>query len=297
MLKLISVITCVYNQKPEYFKECVNSVLQQTGPLEWIVVDDGSDTGLLAVYEDCLRHTATDHKFTLIPLRENVGLARARNGGIRQANGEWVVVLDSDDLLSPSLADELRGMPKNAKLACFAVQYFGAEFVENRPVSRWRDLYRRFGRTSADPFLWFDFYYHGIIAKLDLVRGIGGYDDALELGEDQDILLRACEAQTIENVVFCDQIGYRYRRNPDGVCALRWKEVERNYGATMVAGARRRGADFSQCRFSGTRGFDGAQIDTYTYRSGEQWLTWENHLANLGWDEMSTFAPAHNSDI
>ena len=46
----------------------------------------------------------------------------------------------------------------------------------------------------------------------------------------------------------------------------------------MVAGARRRGGDFTECRFAGTRSFDGAKIETYAYRSGVRWLSWEEFL-------------------
>src|SRR5205814_2339040 len=125
--------------------------------------------------------------------------------------------------------------------------------------------YARFGKTSADPFLWFDFYYHGIIARSTLVKKIGGYTSALEVGEDQDVLLRACEALSIGQVLFWNDISYFYRQNPYGVCSTRWQEVEENYLATMLSAATRRGAAFEACRYAETAVIDDAAIDVYQY--------------------------------
>lgn len=114
------------------------------------------------------------------------------------------------------------------------------------------------------------------MARRHLIDSIGGYNADLEVGEDQDILLRACEAIDIGGVFFCDKIGYHYRDNPHGVCATRWNEVERNYGLTMVAAARRRGAKFTKCRMRGKIRLDGANIEAYTYLLEDRWLAWED---------------------
>lgn len=285
----VSVVTCVFNQRLDYFSECVDSVLCQPGPIEWIVVDDGSDPYYHEAYGDLIARTGLYHRCELIRLPENVGLSRARNEALRHVRGEWVIVLDSDDRLSSDLSDKLRSLSEDAALACFEVNFFRNEEMEHRPISRWRDLYRQYGRTVADPFLWFDFYYHGVVARLELLRRIGFYNDAIEVGEDQDILFRACEAVGIENVFFCDEIGYFYRDNPEGICATRWQEVERNYCSTMIEAARRRGADFRGCRLAGTCNIDGAEIDAYEYFSGKNWLTWDQYILEHSLGKSAAF--------
>lgn len=91
---LFSVVIATYN-RAAFVREAVDSVLAQTETdFELIVVDDGSNDGTreaLATYGDRLRYV----------FRENTGMAGARNRGIREARGELIALLDSDDLFLP----------------------------------------------------------------------------------------------------------------------------------------------------------------------------------------------------
>ena len=271
---MISLITCVYNQNPNYFIECIKSVENQDTPVEWIIVDDGSDNSYYNTYKECLAMMKNNHKVNLLRLPQNMGLSYARNEGIRRANYDWIVVLDSDDWLAPNLFRNITLLPPNIKLVNCSVEYFDEHIIEYRPVTRWRTLYNHFGRTIADPFLWFDFYYHGIIAKKKLLNNIGGYKNNLKLGEDQDILIRACEAIKTEDLYFMDEVGYHYRNNREGVCTRYWPIVEKNYCATMTEASRRRGSIFIDCKFMEKICIDGAMIDTYSYKEKNRWVTW-----------------------
>ena len=89
----VSVVIPVYNVRL-YLERCVQSVLRQTyKDLEIILVDDGSkdDSGKL-----CDQLALSDQRIRVIH-QENQGLSGARNTGIRQATGEYIIFLDSDD--------------------------------------------------------------------------------------------------------------------------------------------------------------------------------------------------------
>lgn len=89
----VSVIIPVYNVKP-YLERCVQSVLDQTyKDLEIILVDDGSTDGSGEMCDQLANQT---HCIRVIH-QENQGLSAARNTGIREATGEYIVFLDSDD--------------------------------------------------------------------------------------------------------------------------------------------------------------------------------------------------------
>ena len=92
----VSVIIPFYNVK-EYFRECVDSVLEQTLPeVEAVLVDDGSDDGSEKIADDYARDYPGRVK---VVHKENGGASSARNAGIDVAEGEYVYFLDSDDRL------------------------------------------------------------------------------------------------------------------------------------------------------------------------------------------------------
>ncbi|MFO7698185.1 MAG: glycosyltransferase [Anaerolineae bacterium] len=90
----VSVIVPAYNHAP-YVRECIDSALSQTYPdVEVVVVDDGSTDGtyeILQTYGD---------RITLIR-QENAGTQAARNTAIRASTGEFLALLDSDDMWLP----------------------------------------------------------------------------------------------------------------------------------------------------------------------------------------------------
>jgi glycosyltransferase involved in cell wall biosynthesis len=78
----------------------VNSALSQIvhGDVEILVYDDGSSDGTGAVAERCMHH---DSRVRVIRAAENGGASRARNMLLREARGEWIAFLDSDDVFLP----------------------------------------------------------------------------------------------------------------------------------------------------------------------------------------------------
>lgn len=93
----LSIIIPVYKVK-RYLKQCVESVLQQTfNDLEIILVDDGSPDACPAL---CDAYARKDARIRVIH-QDNLGLAGARNTGLRRATGDYVGFLDSDDYLEP----------------------------------------------------------------------------------------------------------------------------------------------------------------------------------------------------
>jgi glycosyltransferase involved in cell wall biosynthesis len=99
---LISIIVPVYNVE-EYFRQCLDSVLAQTFPdYECILVDDGSPDNCPAI---CDEYAKKDLRFRVIH-KINGGLSDARNAGIKTAKGEYIVLLDSDDLFADNNALE-----------------------------------------------------------------------------------------------------------------------------------------------------------------------------------------------
>ncbi|MGI9318551.1 MAG: glycosyltransferase family 2 protein [bacterium] len=86
----ISVIIPTWNRS-DLVQRAVNSALNQTKePKEVIVVDDGSD-------DDTRERIAADFPHIRMLVQSNKGVSAARNHGIREATGDWIAFLDSDD--------------------------------------------------------------------------------------------------------------------------------------------------------------------------------------------------------
>jgi CRISPR system Cascade subunit CasB len=108
-LPRFSVIVPAYKVQA-YLHECLESVLSQSYPdLELIAVDDCSPDACGAIIDE---FAARDARVRAVHLPENQGLGRARNAGLEQATGDYLVFLDSDDTLTP---DALRAIADRIK--------------------------------------------------------------------------------------------------------------------------------------------------------------------------------------
>jgi glycosyltransferase involved in cell wall biosynthesis len=106
---MISIIVPVFNTA-KYFSECIESILAQTyEDFEVLLIDDGSTDNsghLCDIYAEKDARVRVFHK-------RNAGVSRARNDGLDQAKGEWVIFVDSDDWLQ---SDYLEAFMKTKKL-------------------------------------------------------------------------------------------------------------------------------------------------------------------------------------
>lgn len=99
----ISVIVPVYKCE-QYIHRCVNSILNQTfSDFELILVDDGSPDNCGEICED---YAKKDFRVKVIH-QVNGGQAAARNNGVKEAQGEWLHFVDSDDMIHPKTLEIL----------------------------------------------------------------------------------------------------------------------------------------------------------------------------------------------
>jgi len=119
---LVSVIVPAYNVR-RFIRRSLASLLAQTYPhLEVIVVDDGSTDGTA----DAVRELA-DPRIVYVR-QDNLGIGAARNSGIRASRGEYVTLLDADDVYLPEKVRKqvtfLEQHPEYAAVYCNAINYF-----------------------------------------------------------------------------------------------------------------------------------------------------------------------------
>lgn len=96
--ELISIIMPAYNSE-KYIAQSIESVLAQTWTQwELIIIDDGSSDRTVEIIRS---YASMYPQIRFLKNRQNIGVARTRNAGIRQAAGLWIAFLDSDDCWAP----------------------------------------------------------------------------------------------------------------------------------------------------------------------------------------------------
>ena len=117
----ITIIIPFYNTPEKAFKRCIDSLVNQTnGDFEALVINDGSD----AKYNEVLdKIVSSDSRIRLIN-KANEGSAIARNVGISEAKGDYIMFLDSDDALTVFCLEEAKDavITHNADLVIGAVK-------------------------------------------------------------------------------------------------------------------------------------------------------------------------------
>lgn len=190
---LVSIIVPCYNQA-QYLDEALQSVLEQTySNWECIVVNDGSPDYTEEVAKKWLEKDGR-FKYTY---QENTGVSGARNSGITQAKGEFILPLDADDYLSVNYIEEcIKNIEKvNIKVVYGKAIFFGEQEGE-----------LSLGKATIENLLKYNrIHCSGLYRKTDWSLN-NGYDENMKDGfEDWEfwinILKRGGETVLLEQCV------------------------------------------------------------------------------------------------
>lgn len=125
----VSITIPVYNTS-KYLRKCLDSLASQTlKDIEFIIVDDGSTD---SSGEICDEYASMDSRFKVIH-QKNGGLASARQTGLDVAQGEYVIVCDSDDWVEPNMYEVLYKTAKETDADIVICNYF-AEYNDGRSI-------------------------------------------------------------------------------------------------------------------------------------------------------------------
>lgn len=183
----ISVIIPYYNRE-EYIHETVQSVLAQTlAPLEIIIVNDCSRE---SARRELDRYTGACR---ILDLRKNIGLAGARNAGMRVALGKYIALLDDDDIWMPHKL-EVQHSYMERHPECFLVHGAVWAFFSNKPEEFWTWCVpgSLTLAQSLKDLCWV--CPSTMFFRAQDAQTVGGFDPAFRQCEDRDFVIRCCAA-------------------------------------------------------------------------------------------------------
>lgn len=113
---MITIMTPTYNRAYVLSRLHKSLCQQKRRDFEWLVIDDGSTDGTAELIYDC--RDKSDFEITYV-YKENGGKHRAINEGVVHATGDWIIIVDSDDLLTGDAVAKLYDV----------INHIGSEFV------------------------------------------------------------------------------------------------------------------------------------------------------------------------
>ena len=206
----VSIIVPVYNTA-EYLDECIKSILNQTyRDFELILVDDGSSDSSRDI---CKKYEIEDKRVRYV-YKKNGGVSSARNEGLRLAVGEYIVFVDSDDVIKYELLENL--LLRNTDFVVCGYEIY--DDFKDTVIKRLEcpefngsicNLAINYGAYISPPFILgpcFKLFKKELINKHNIVFPVD-----MECGEDAVFVLEyLLHCETFCSVSY---IGYSYRKH------------------------------------------------------------------------------------
>lgn len=221
---LISVIVPVYNTE-QYLSFCLKSIINQTYKnIEIILVDDGSTDGSPSICDDYAKRDSR----VLVIHQNQQGLVAARKAGVKAANGEYCIFVDSDDWISEELLESALSLSQNGIID---IVNYAIVSVDGTNHVKWHytipnGIYENQQLEDIYKKMMFDFEKNspGIIQSLctklikrELLReSIRTVDNRITMGEDAAVVYKAL--LTASKIAITNECYYFYRIHQTSMC-------------------------------------------------------------------------------
>lgn len=210
---LVSVILPVYNPEPKWLAQAIESVRDQLYPhWELCIADDASTRSDV---RDVIQHYAqTDPRIRVVWRTENGHISAATNSAIDISRGDYLAMLDHDDLLSPTalywVVEALQSKPDAALL-----------YSDEDKINEFGERHTPYFKCDINPDLMLsqNMVTHLAVYRADLVKSLGGCRLGFEGSQDYDLILRVMDAASVDRVVHIPRVLYHWRMHAESTAA------------------------------------------------------------------------------
>lgn len=226
MNKLVSIVTTLYNYR-NYIGDLIESALNQFY-VNWelIIVDDGSTDDPLEVIQPYL----SDERIIYIASKKNQGYSVAKNVGIKNTKGNYIVMIDADDMLTcNSIGCRKEALDKHPeKLWCHG-EVLVVRNAESQPSQEsiiWKTNFRkkliREGMDLTKTYHHRLIHAQSVMVRPELHKKIGLYDENLRFSSDNEMWRRVIRFGYIP--VHITDFVAKYRVHPDRMSRSKFKK-------------------------------------------------------------------------
>ncbi|WP_413701747.1 glycosyltransferase family 2 protein [Psychromonas sp. KJ10-10] len=217
-----SIIVPTYQPDLSLFKEMVASVIgQRYTHWQLVIVDDASQNAELTDYLDSL---VEDTRISVIQRSENGHISLSSNDGLAIATGDYIVLLDHDDLLHcDALSAMAEAIDKNPKAK---ILYSDEDKITHKGERAFPHFKPQWNR---DLLYSLNYISHLGVYNRSLVESVGGFRVGFEGSQDYDLLLRCIAKCGDEQIIHVPYVLYHWRA-VEGSTAF--SESEKSYSCT-----------------------------------------------------------------
>lgn len=206
-----SIITPLYNTPENYLRELLESLQKQTYPKWQLCLADGSDKEHEYVGEICREYASKDSRICYEVLEENKGISENTNECLKFATGDYIGLLDHDDILHESALYEMMKVIEEEK----ADFLYSDEVKFSGKIEDASDFNFKPG-FGKDELRAHNYICHFTVFKKSLLDQIGqAYRPEFDGSQDHDMVLRLTEKA--EKIVHIPKVLYYWRVHPQSV--------------------------------------------------------------------------------
>lgn len=226
----VSIIIAIFNAE-HWLVRCMESVLAQTlDNVEIILINDGSSDSSSII---CDKYAAQDSRIRVFH-KENEGISKTRQFGVDHARGNYLVFLDSDDYVDPSIYEKMYNTAIQDNADLVVCDWFSREgdmlYPESLKVKKWDNYYLLHALLRDQPTYQTIFLFRTLLFQQYGIKFPKGH---ISYGEDTEIVIRLLLAGFQDQrrllISHVDEPLYYYDRTINPGSLMKKSKAEMNY--------------------------------------------------------------------